>query len=332
CHRPSARGAAGTGPYQEPSSPLGSAVPRAISMSDNARQHDEADPFDESFQRRLEYLSLVSKRVFGGRTRAERRSRKAGTGVEFADYRQYSAGDDYRYIDWNAYARMGRLLLRLYEEDEDLSVYLLIDRSASMALGHPSKLFYAKRITAALAYVSLAHLDRVAIVGLGEAPQPRLSPTRGRNRIFRVLAFLRSLNPEGGTDLSASLSAFVGQHKRRGLAIVVSDLFDPEHFSAGLDKLRYARFETQVLQITDPRDAAPSLHGDVTLRDAETHELRQVTITPRVLSRYREQYQEHQARVRHYCGDKHIPLLRLPLDVPAEDAVLRMLRRGGVVG
>ena len=170
---------------------------------------DEQELFDEEFQKRLEYLALVSRRVFAGRTRAERRSQRAGAGVEFADYRSYYPGDDYRQIDWNVYGRSDRLMLRLHEQEEDLSVYLLLDCSGSMAFGAPRKLDYAKKLTAALAYVALNHLDRVSITALRDVVVQRLAPTRGKNRIFTVFDFLRPLQPTGGTQLADAIGSFV---------------------------------------------------------------------------------------------------------------------------
>ncbi|MCL2451180.1 MAG: DUF58 domain-containing protein, partial [Polyangiaceae bacterium] len=121
------------------------------------------DLFDDEFQRKLDYLALVSRRVFSGRLRAERRTKKSGSGVEFADHRDYQPGDDFRSLDWNVYQRFDRLLVRLYEEEEDLTIHFVLDTSASMAFGGGRKLAYAKRVVAALAYVGLANLDRVNI-------------------------------------------------------------------------------------------------------------------------------------------------------------------------
>jgi hypothetical protein len=118
-----------------------------------------APQFDQIFLEKLEYLSIVSKKVFAGRMRAERVSRKAGAGIEFADHRDYAAGDDFRYLDWNVYGRSSKLLVRLFEEEEDLHVYLLLDASASMGTGRPPKIAYAMQIAAALGYVALANLD-----------------------------------------------------------------------------------------------------------------------------------------------------------------------------
>src|SRR5450755_4002313 len=182
---------------------------KAVSAADD-------DLFDDKFQRKLEYLALVSRRVFAGRLRAERRTKKSGSGVEFADHRDYQPGDDFRYLDWNVYQRFEKLLVRLYEEEEDLAIYFTLDASASMAFGDGKKLKYAKKVCAALAYVGLANLDRVTIVSTADKITDRMQQTRGKARIFKVFRFLRGLQPEGVTDLHDALKTFVAQNKRRG--------------------------------------------------------------------------------------------------------------------
>jgi uncharacterized protein (DUF58 family) len=292
---------------------------------------DGAELFDEAFQKRLEYLALVSRRVFAGRTRAEQRSRKAGAGVEFADYRRYYPGDDYRQIDWNVYGRIDRLVLRLYEQEEDLSVYLLLDCSASMAFGSPRKLDYGKQIAAALAYVALNHLDRVSVSALADVVTARMPPTRGRNRIFPIFDFLRPLQASGATRLADTVGTFVAQNKRRGVAVLISDLYDPAGFEAALDRLRYARFEPHVVHLVDPREGVPSARGDVELIDAETGERRQATLTPRLLERYAQAYRAYQERVASACVQKQVGLFALDVRTPVTDAMLHLLRRGGLV-
>src|SRR5271165_3048356 len=159
------------------------------------------DLFDDEFQRKLDYLALVSRRVFSGRLRAERRTKKTGSGVEFADHRDYQPGDDFRTLDWNVYQRFEKLLVRLYEEEEDLAIYFILDTSASMGFGDGRKLKYAKKVCAALAYVGLANLDRVTIVSTSDKITDRMPDTRGKARIFKVFRFLRALQPEGVTNL-----------------------------------------------------------------------------------------------------------------------------------
>lgn len=291
----------------------------------------EDDPFDDAFQKRLEYLALVSRRVYSGRTHAERRSRRTGAGIEFADYRRYSAGDDYRRVDWNVYGRMDRLVLRLHEEEEDLSLYLLVDCSASMGFGDPPKLRYAKQLAAAIAYVGLHRLDRVSITAFREGVVRRLAPTRGRNRIFTVFDFLRPLDARGPTRLADAMSAFVAQNRRRGVAVLLSDLYDPRGFEQGIDVLRYAKFETYVLHLTDAREARAPRLGDVDLVDAETGERRGVTLSPRLRARYEEAYAAYRQNVRKFCIRKQVPLFELDTQVPPEEAMLGVLRRGGML-
>jgi uncharacterized protein (DUF58 family) len=299
---------------------------------------DDAGLFDPAFQRRLESLALLARKVAPGRDRAERRTRRAGHGVELADYRSYAPGDDYRSIDWNAYARTERLMLRLFEQEEDLAVYLLLDCSGSMgagardgAAGQLSKLGYGKRLVAALAYVALTGLDRVSVHALAADKTARLAPARGKARIFAVLELLRGVRAEGGTNLASSVARFVAQHRRRGLAILISDLYDPKGFEEAVSKLRYARFETHVIHIVDQREQHPPLRGDVELVDAETGALRRVTITPALLARYEAAYKAHRARVVAFCRDKQVPLHVVELGEPLEDAIGRMLRRGGLL-
>ncbi len=298
---------------------------------DPADAPGDDDLFDEAFQKRLEYLALVSRRVFRGRTRAERRSRKTGTGVEFADYRRYAAGDDYRQIDWNVYGRIGRLMLRLYEEEEDLSVYILLDCSGSMAFGRPPKLRYGKQLAAALAYVALNNLDRVSITALRDGSAERLAPTRGRNRIFTVFEFLRPLRADGGTHLADAISTFAAQNKRRGVAILISDLYDPLGFEEPINALRFARFETHILRLVSPDEAEPNLHGELELVDSETGLTRQVTVTPALLARYRAARAERDQRLEAFCGEKQVGLSTLDISVPPEEAILNVLRHGGLL-
>jgi len=292
----------------------------------------EADEalFDEEFQRRLEVLALASRRVYAGRSRAERRSKKVGSGVEFADHREYAAGDDFRAIDWNVYQRTGRLLVRLFEEEEDLSVHLLLDTSASMESS--GKLDYAKRIAAALAYVALANLDRVALSSFDATVGAALPATRGKRRIFRVFTFLAGLRCDKGTDLAASARAFVARQRRHGVAILLSDLYDPKGIESALDVIRHAGHELKVLHIVDEHEAAPSLHGDLRLVDAETGVSRDITLTPKLLARYGELYRKRQASLRATCRDKQVIYQALDVSTSFDDAVLQILRRGGVLG
>ncbi len=300
--------------------------------------------FDQAFLKKLEYLHIVAKKVFTGRLRAERRSRKTGAGIEFADHRQYTPGDDLRYLDWAVYGRMDRLLLRLFEEEEDLYIYILVDRSESMRLGASgdgsplvvpgrdgriAKLGYASQVAAALAYVGLSNLDRVALYAFAEGMQDQLPAARGKGRIFKVFDFLSGLVPSGQTDLRASISEFVHKTRRRGVAVVLSDFYDMAGYEEALNLLRYHRFEPAVIQIVDPREAQPALRGDLELADMETGERRVVTLTDSMCAAYARAHAEYCQTLESYCDSRGIGYLRANTDVPFEDLMLRVLREGG---
>jgi len=290
---------------------------------------DSAELFDDDFQRKLETLAIVSRRVFAGRMRAERRTKRKGSGVEFADHRNYAPGDDFRYVDWNVYQRFAKLLVRLYEEEEDLSIYFIVDCSTSMGFGDGRKFDQARRLAAALSYVGLANLDRVTIVAVSDEVVSRMPTTRGKGRIFKVFEFLRALKPDGTTDLRQSLKTFVAQHKRRGLAVLISDLYDPAGFEGGINMLRFNKFEPYVLHIVDPHEALMALKGDVRIYDCETGDEREVTVTPKLLERMNQAWSEYRDQIERFCVARQVPYFRADVEVPFDELVLRVFRRGG---
>jgi uncharacterized protein (DUF58 family) len=294
------------------------------------RAQDRSALFDDRFLKTLEHLHMVSRKVFAGNLRAERRTRKVGSGIEFADHRTYARGDDFRYIDWNLYGRLDKLLLRLFEEEEDLHIYILIDVSDSMSIGTPlPKLHYAMQVGAALTYVGLANLDRVAILPFAGRLIDRLPPSRGKNRIFRVFDFLRKCEIGGQTDLAECMKTFVAQNKRRGLAVLISDFYDPVGFEQGLNTLRYNKFEPFVLQVYDRREAEPQLHGDLALVDCETGDTREVTVSKALLEAYQQEHERYCKELEAYCTRYAMAFFRTHTSIPFDELVLRIFRSGG---
>lgn len=285
--------------------------------------------FDDEFQRKLETLAIVSRKVFAAQNRAQRRTKKRGSGVEFADHRDYAAGDDFRFVDWGVYRRFGRLLVRLFEEEEDLSIYFLVDCSKSMAFNGQRKFDQARRLCAALAYVGLANLDRITIVGVGDNIEARLPPTRGKGQIFKILRFLNDLKPTSNTDLEHALRTFVAQHSRRGLAVLMSDLFDPHGFERGLNMLRYNKFEPFVLHLVDDADRAIPRLGDLELRDCETQVAREVTVTHELETKLQRAFDEYRASIETFCAKSHIPWFHADVTTPFDQLILRVFREGG---
>jgi uncharacterized protein (DUF58 family) len=288
--------------------------------------------FDSQFLQKLEYLSLVSRRVFRGQILAQRRTTQLGGGIEFADHGDYAPGDDFRHVDWNVLARHDELLLKRFQEEEDLHVYLLLDCSRSMAFGAPPKFDLARRIAAALAYIALADLDRVAVVAFADGAAAELPLARGKSRILALLKFLEGLAAVGAqTDLANLVGAFVHRNQRRGLAVVVSDLFDPNGFERGLDLLRHHRYEPHIVQVFDRREAEPDLLADLELYDVETGSVRKVTITEKNLRQYRQIFDRFQASLTRYCRTYGLSCTRATTDVPFDQWVLRMMRAAGAL-
>jgi uncharacterized protein (DUF58 family) len=188
---------------------------------------------------------------------------------------------------------------------------------------------YAMQIGAALTYVGLANLDRVAILPFSDRILGRLPPARGKNRIFRVFEFLRSHEIGGQTRVAEAMKTFVAQNKRRGLAVLISDFYDPKGFEEGINTLRYNRFEPFVLQCYDMREAAPHLHGDLALVDCETGDAREVTVSRALLEAYQREHEKYCKDLESFCTARAVPFFRTHTQVPFDELVLRIFRTGG---
>jgi len=284
--------------------------------------------FDSAFLKKLEYLSLVSRRVFQGQLLANRRARQLGSGIVFADHRNYHFGDDLRYLDWNVYARFGNRLIRRFEEEKDMNVYFLLDCSRSMSVGNPNKFDYARKVTAALAYIALADLDRVCIAAFADKVYQMFPMIRGKQHILNVIKFLDSLETVGTTtDLAASMSEFIGQKQHTGLAVVISDFFDPKGFKTGLDELRYRNYEPHIIQIHDKREAEPKLLGDLHLHDVESGEANEVTISQSMIRRYKQKFSSFINEIKRYGVDNSLNCMISSTAIPFDEMILQMLTR-----
>ena len=284
--------------------------------------------FDTAFLKKLEYLSLVSRRVFQGQLLANRRARHLGSGIVFADHRNYNFGDDLRYLDWNAYARFGSELIRRFEEEKDLNVYFFLDCSQSMATGTPNKFDYARQVTAALAYIALADLDKVSVIAFADKLYQTFPMTRGKQHILTLIRFLESLETVGSTtDLSTSMREFVQKKQHTGLAVVIGDFYDPNGFRTGLDTLRYQKYEPHIIQIHDTQEAEPALLGDLHLYDVESGSNREVTISEDMLRRYKKKFRAFLDEIRRYGIDNSLNCMVSSTAIPFDELVLRMLTR-----
>lgn len=288
--------------------------------------------FDSEFVKKLEYLSLVSRRVFRGQLLAQRRTMQLGGGIEFADHRDYTPGDDFRYLDWNVFARHGELLLKRFQEEQDLHVYFFLDCSRSMAFGEPPKFDFARQVCAALAYIALADLDRVSVIAFAGDIVGEFPLTRGKERVLMLLRFLEALECTGEvTDLARVATGFVHRGQRTGLAIVVSDLYDPAGYQRGIDLLRHRRYEPHLIQVHDRQEAEPRFLGDMELQDVETDSRRKVTVTERNLRQYRRIYTDFLESMQRYSRTYGIGCTQTSTEIPFDELILRMMRAAGAV-
>ncbi len=284
--------------------------------------------FDSVFLAKLEQLHLLAKRLFRGEHRAERRSRQVGSSLEFADYRNYSWGDELRTIDWSVYARLDRLIVKLFEQERDLDVHFLIDASASMHWA-PTKLDQARRIAAALGYVALANLDRVNVCWFGESLGEDTGLMRGKPQFHTLLEYLRNAPAAAEkTSLLASLRAFAQRLKRSGLVFVLSDFLDPAGYEEALNLLRHHHFEVHLVQVLDPAELSPGELGDLRLTECETGESCEITVSESLVSNYRKAIAAWLGEIEQFCHQRAIGYARAGTEVPFEDLVLRVLRDG----
>jgi uncharacterized protein (DUF58 family) len=280
-----------------------------------------------SFLRKLEALALWAGKAGRGSARGERSSRHAGSGIAFAGHRAYAPGDDFRFIDFQLYARSERLYVKQFEQERELAVELLLDCSGSMH----GKLGHAKQLAAALGYLALVHLDRVAVQPFAQEPLPRLEPLRGARRALVLLRYLAGLRAAGGTDLPRAARAVRARATHGGLTFVLSDGFDRAGLLAGVDLLRHARLEPVVLLLGEASDASPALRGELTLVDRESAQQRTVQLSERLLARYREAYRNGRTQLFGELRERQVRAFAIDVEQPVEQAVLSLLRKGGVV-
>jgi uncharacterized protein (DUF58 family) len=286
---------------------------------------------DPEFVRRLAQLSIINRRILAGRMRGERRSKKRGISVEFADYRDYVPGDDLRFVDWNIYGRLDRMYLKLFLEEEDRFIYLILDNSLSMAYGDPRKLDYAARCAAALAYVALADMDRVAVNAITSGGSTASRPRRGKGQVWHLFDFLEGIEPEGQTDLASSCQRFCLENRRRGVVMVISDFLDPQGFEEPLNALAARGHEVFALHVMAHEEAEPQLAGDFKLIDIETEDGVEVSATRGVLRAYARQLDAFRSGIKSFCAERGIGYLYTTTALPFEELILSYLRMAGLV-
>lgn len=286
---------------------------------------------DPKFLAQLEQLELVSRKIFLGRMKGERRSPRKGQSVEFADYRNYVVGDDLRFLDWNIYARLDRLFLRLFMEEEDLHFYVLIDNSLSMDFGTPTKFQYARQVAAALGFIGLVNQDRVVIEVFNDRLVQSLPPLRGRRNLWRMLEFLEKLEPAGPSDLKRALRTFSLQCSGKGIVVVLSDFMDKGGYEDALRMLIARQMDVYALQILSQEEIDPQVTGDLKMVDMEDADEAEITVSAALIHRYKQNLEAYRAQLNAFCNQRGISYLFTSNQVPFDRLVLTYFRQRGLV-
>jgi len=296
---------------------------------------------------RLGSLDISSRRVFAGKLKGERRSKRKGDSVEFADHRSYVVGDDLRRIDWNIFGRLDRLFMKLFQEEEDLSLHIVIDCSASGACGEPNKFLWMQRAAASLGYIGLVNLNRVSLTAIADrppAPDAAGTPRADSGGIVSVLRNLRAghrahdmgrwlcaLAPEGGTNFTEAARRIALTRTGRGVMIVLSDFFFKEGYEDGLRALAGRGYDVCAIQVLSPQELDPPLGGDLRLKDVEDADIAEITISAPLLKRYKANLSAYCDRLRQYCAQRDMPFMTVQSDLPIETLTFDYLRRRGVL-
>jgi len=300
-------------------------------MSDNSVARARPGTFfDPDFLKKLERLHLIAKRLHWTGAGGEHAASRKGYSLEFSDYRRYQGGDDLRYVDWNIYRRLDRLVLKMFTAEEEMNIYLLVDTSASMASpaeGESMKIGYAKKVAAALGYIGLKNLDRVGGAGFSSTLQAPLKLGRGRTQILRLFGFLDRLSCAGPTDLRAAIHAFTTLFPQPGLAVIVSDLFDPEGWRAAVEELARKKYQVLIIHILDEDEIEPRILGDVELVDAEGSRERRMFVDAELARRFQEELASYFRDIESACASLGVDYLRTTTKVPFDEFVLKSLRQ-----
>ena len=285
--------------------------------------------------RQLEQFQLLAQRRAKSSARGERRSRARGQSVEFADYRNYVAGDDFRYLDWNLYGRLERLFLKLYEEERELPVRIFLDASESMTFGQPRKFDFARQVAAAVGYVALCGFDRVSVIAFPDRPEQAavrgaLRAVRGRKSALEFFRNLVQLEAGGSTNLNEALRRGALEARQAGVAVVLSDFLDPAGYEKGLEALAGRGFQVSTVQILSPEELDPSTYGDLKLVDAETGASQEVTFGKYRLKAYRQTVENFCQRLREFCQSRGIRFFRASSGTSLEQLLLKQLREAEV--
>ncbi len=286
---------------------------------------------DPAFCAQLEQLRLASRHRVLGRQSGQRTSRLLGSSLEFADYRSYAPGDDIRQVDWNAYARLGKWFLKMYLDEREITLHLLIDTSKSMSFGEPSKGDVALRLAAALGYIALYHTDRVGLITFRERVTSKLPVQQGKRGVHRLFSFLEEIQFTGKGDMNAAFSQPGAVPRERGLTVVLTDALFDHGYHEGLSRLQKAGGQVCLIHLSTAEERDPAWSGDLRLIDSETGNYREVSFSPPVLQAYRQTEMGYREELRHWCFRRGMVYIPIAVEEDLETILFTILRYSGLV-
>lgn len=293
---------------------------------------DPRSLIDAKLLGKLDQLELLTHRVFRGRQKGERRSRKKGVSIEFADYRDYSRGDDTRHLDWNIYGRLERLFIKMYQEEEDLAFYVLLDTSESMNFGEPvTKFDYARRLAAALGYIALRNQDKLGGLAFASRGGAAFRPVRGKGQVPKFLNYLAQLEPKDRTSLKGACKDFVLQNKQSGIVVLISDFLDEAGYEDALKHFFARNYEVYCIHVLSREEREPKLGGHLELVDAETGEKQEVTINGALIEQYKQTVEAFCRSIRDWCSSRGMTYIATTPEEPIEQMLLNALRYRGML-
>ena len=303
----------------------------STSTEDTKRARSKTPLLSPELLAKLERMELVTRKIFRGRMKGERRSRRKGQSVEFADFRNYVPGDDLRFIDWNMYARLEKLFIKLFLEEEDLHFYALIDGSRSMDFGQPTKFDYARQLAAALGYIGLCRADRVKIEMLDDSPTLQSPVLRGKPNLWRMVEYLESIEPGRNCTLSDALKAFSLRNAGKGILVLITDLMDKTGYESALRYLVAQNLDIYLIHVLSQPEIDPDLQGDLKLIDCEDADIAEISVSQRLLDRYRKTLAQYIEQARDFCSRRGIVYMMTSTERSVDRLVSRYLRQRGLV-
>ncbi|USG64940.1 DUF58 domain-containing protein [Brevibacillus ruminantium] len=286
---------------------------------------------DPGWLSQLERMQILSRRLASGTQAGKRRSRQTGSSLEFADYRVYAPGDDLRQLDWNAYARSGKLFVKKFLDEQELHVTLYIDCSKSMGYGEPTKLERAVQLAAALGYISLCHLDYVSVYAFDREIVASLRNLQGKNKAAQLFQFLSSLSVGGAGDLEQAMRSPGAIHGKPGVSLVLSDFLFESGYEEGIAYLQATRQDVALVQLLSREERDPAYQGELRLIDSETTQGKEISVTHGLMDQYRKAVRDYQEELAQFAYKRGIAVLDVETERPLEEVVFRVFRQAGMI-